>query len=169
LEEAMLLWAFCLLLIVYLGDTFRWKGENISTTEVAQVIGAIPIVADANVYGVPIPGHEGKAGCVALVLSEEKNTEDWKMTLAAYARSKLPNYAIPVFVRVLEDSADMATGNNKQLKAPFQAEGIDPDLFGTKVRNGETHTMYWLRPGADEFVPYTKHDWIALHNGRLKL
>lgn len=84
-------------------------------------------------------------------------------------RSMLPKYAVPVFVRLLKDPADMMTGNNKHLKVPFQSEGINPALFGTKVRNGNTHIMYWWRPGTDEYVPYTENDWVALQNGRIKL
>src|SRR6202043_140807 len=50
-----------------IGDTFRWKGENVSTTEVAEVIATFPGVREANVYGVSVPGYEGRAGMAALV------------------------------------------------------------------------------------------------------
>lgn len=49
-----------------LGDTFRWKGENVSTAEVSEVLGKYPGVLDANVYGVQVPGHDGKAGAAAI-------------------------------------------------------------------------------------------------------
>lgn len=81
----------------------------------------------------------------------------------------LPQHAVPVFVRVVKDPADMMTGNNKHLKVPFQSEGIDPALLGTKVRNGGAHAMYWLRPGADGFVRYTDNEWRALQDGRIRL
>lgn len=55
-----------------LGDTFRWKGENVSTTEVANVLGEYPGIVDANVYGVQLPGHDGRAGAVALVVEDGK-------------------------------------------------------------------------------------------------
>lgn len=51
-----------------LGDTFRWKGENVSTAEVSEILGTYPGVVDANVYGVQVPGHDGKAGAVAIYI-----------------------------------------------------------------------------------------------------
>jgi acyl-CoA synthetase (AMP-forming)/AMP-acid ligase II len=53
-----------------LGDTFRWKSENVSTTEVSEVLGRFPGVVDANVYGVELPHHDGRAGCAALLLAD---------------------------------------------------------------------------------------------------
>ena len=52
-----------------LGDTFRWKGENVSTAEVSECLGRYPGVVDANVYGVQIPNHDGRAGCAALMIN----------------------------------------------------------------------------------------------------
>lgn len=128
------------------------------------------MVADANVYGVSVPGHEDKVGCAALVLSKMDAKGDWAKTLARHLRSTLPRYAVPVFLRLLKNPADMMTGNNKHLKVPFQSEGINPRLFGTKVRNGDTHAMYWLKPGTKGgYAPYTDSDWLALQNGQIKL
>lgn len=152
-----------------IGDTYRWKGENVSTTEVSQAVGTLPIVAHANVYGVSVPGYEGRAGCIALVLSDVDAKGYWTKTLASHLRSVLPKYAIPVFVRLLKDPADMMTGNNKHLKVPFQYEGIDRALFGMRVLNGNTHTMYWWKPGTDKYVRFTENDWLALQNGRINL
>ena len=56
-----------------LGDTFRWKGENVSTAEVSECLGKFPGVVDANVYGVEVPNHDGRAGCAALLLRSEAN------------------------------------------------------------------------------------------------
>jgi acyl-coenzyme A synthetase/AMP-(fatty) acid ligase len=58
-----------------LGDTFRWKSENVSTAEVSEVLGKFPGVIDANVYGVEVPGHDGRAGCAALLLNPGPGNE----------------------------------------------------------------------------------------------
>jgi fatty-acyl-CoA synthase len=106
-----------------LGDTFRWKGENVSTTEVANVIRSCPGVTDAIVYGVQVPGNEGRAGMAAITTTEGFSFE----TLAQHLE-RLPAYARPLFVRHC-DSLD-TTGTFKLVKARFITEGytnaIDP-------------------------------------------
>ncbi len=58
-----------------LGYTFRWKGENVSTAEVSEVLGKFPGVIEANVYGVELPGHDGKAGTAAIVLDPQEKAK----------------------------------------------------------------------------------------------
>ena len=151
------------------GDTFRWKGENVSTTEVSEILGSSPHLADVNIYGIAVPGHEGKAGCAAIVLSSSGAQSNWRRDLFTRARSSLPKYAVPMFVRVLQDSADMSTGNNKHFKAPFQAEGIDIASFGQQVANGKTHALFWLKPGYEEYQLFKKDDLRDLQSGLARL
>ena len=153
-----------------LGDTYRWKSENVSTAEVAEVLGQFPGVHEANVFGVQVPGHEGRAGCVALTLSPEvKDKLDWRGFLKA-ARSQLPSYAVPVFVRVLEgEVGGGASHNNKQDKVKFRAEGVDPGLRGSKVPGGERDGMLWLPPKGEEYMPFADREWQSLVTGAARL
>ncbi|KAL2758889.1 hypothetical protein ACRALDRAFT_1075272 [Sodiomyces alcalophilus JCM 7366] len=154
-----------------LGDTYRWKGENVSTTEVAQVLGSASQIAEANVYGVRIPGHDGRAGCVALVLKNGGTADDLdRAGLAALLRSKLPSYAVPLFLRVRDGGVGaMSTDNHKHSKVPLREEGVDPRLRGTKVKGGERDRFFWLPAGASEYVPFTESDWDGLGQARARL
>jgi fatty-acyl-CoA synthase len=127
-----------------LGDTFRWKGENVSTAEVAQVICACPGVRAAAVYGVRVPGADGKAGMAALVV--EEHTFD-HAALHAHLVAKLPAYARPMFVRLCQ--ALPSTGTFRLRKADLVREGYeqssDPVWFDDRTRA--------------QFVPYDRKLW----------
>ncbi len=105
-----------------LGDTFRWKGENVATLEVEHLLNSAPGVHETAVYGVSVPGAEGRAG-MALVVPDEVGRFDPQAFLA-HAAKKLPRYARPLFIRVAA-SMDV-TGNFKNRKLRLQAEGFDP-------------------------------------------
>lgn len=151
-----------------LGDTFRWKSENVSTAEVAEVLGKYPGIGEAIVYGTLVPRHDGRAGCVALRLADGTSPEnfDWK-ALLEYARSKLPRYAVPIFIRLATTSSN--TDNQKQNKAPLREEGIALDKYGTKVVGGEKDAVLWTKPGANAYVPFTSEDLDKLQNGNTLL
>jgi len=153
-----------------LGDTYRWKSENVSTAEVAEILGRFPGVLEANVYGVQVPGHEGRAGCVALTIAPELKAKfDWR-AFAQAAQKQLPRYAVPVFARVSEgEVGGRASHNNKQDKVKLRTEGADPGLRGYKVPGGERDGMLWLPPKTAEYVPFGDHDWQALVQGAAKL
>ncbi|MCJ1412886.1 hypothetical protein MMC19_006986 [Ptychographa xylographoides] len=141
-----------------IGDTFRWKSENVSTNEVAEVVGHHPAIVDANVYGVELPNHDGRAGAIAVVFNRpaDQNLMD---SLAAHAHEKLPRYAVPLFLRVTKEA--QATGNNKQQKHVLKKEGVDPDKVHVEDR------LFWLRNGT--YTEFTKKDWQSLHSGEVKL
>ncbi|MDY6816386.1 MAG: long-chain-acyl-CoA synthetase [Pseudomonadota bacterium] len=103
-----------------MGDTFRWKGENVSTTEVENIIDSSGMVEEAIVYGVEIPGTNGKAGMVTLVLRDNGNDSDINR-LFGYLQDNLPPYAVPVFVRVTH--AIEKTGTFKYRKVDIQKLG----------------------------------------------
>jgi acyl-CoA synthetase (AMP-forming)/AMP-acid ligase II len=153
-----------------LGDTFRWKSENVSTAEVAEHLGRFPGVLEANVYGVSVPGHEGRAGCAALTLEPSvQGTFDWR-AFATFAKAGLPRYAVPVFIRVMNNEVgELATHNNKQNKLPLRDEGIDPRLRGTKVKDGKAHQILWIKGDDSEYRPFSEKDWHSLVAGQAKL
>ncbi|TKA27551.1 hypothetical protein B0A50_04381 [Salinomyces thailandicus] len=149
-----------------LGDTFRWKSENVSTAEVAEVLGRFPDIVEANVYGVEIPGHDGRAGCAAIFIPHERRGAfDW-VGLLAHARKHLPRYAVPVFLRVVEKQTAMH--NNKQNKVPLRKEGVEHG----KIMSGEGGRgdgLRWARPGADCYEAFEVKDWQSLVSGMSRL
>jgi acyl-CoA synthetase (AMP-forming)/AMP-acid ligase II len=150
-----------------LGDTFRWKSENVSTAEVALTMGQYPGVAEANVYGVLVPNAEGRAGCAALHLDPNyRGTVDYS-ELLRFLRSRLPRYAVPVFLRIVKSSTHIH--NHKQNKVPLRKEGVDPRLIGTEVPAGRDDVFLWVPPKADEYVPFTPADWESLASGKARL
>ncbi|PYH98172.1 long-chain fatty acid transporter [Aspergillus ellipticus CBS 707.79] len=152
-----------------LGDTFRWKGENVSTSEVAEILGVHPEVHEANVYGVTLPNHDGRAGCAAVVFQHQSRAEDPSVvvppskeildSLAAHVLKNLPRFAAPQFLRI---TAEMqATGNFKQQKHVLRTQGVDPSLVTPEDR------LYWLQ--GNQYVPFEAKDWSRLHGGQAKL
>ncbi len=104
-----------------IGDTFRWKGENVSTTEVAETIGLFPGVQEAIVYGVAVPHHDGRAGMAALVVDAAAIFD--LDGLHAFLSERLPAYARPMFLR-FRPHLDV-TGTFKPRKMDLVAEGFD--------------------------------------------
>ncbi len=104
------------------GDTFRWKSENVATSEVAEALSVYPGVLQANVYGVQVPGYDGRAGMAAIQAGEAL---DFK-ALAEHLRHELPSYARPVFLRLVQGNAeDHSTGTFKLKKSDLVDEGFN--------------------------------------------
>ncbi len=105
-----------------IGDTFRWKGENVSTQEVAEAVDAFPGVALSAVYGVEVPHCEGRVGMAALVFEEGARLDP--DAFHAHVTAALPGYARPAFVRV-QDEPEL-TGTFKLRKVDLQRQAYDP-------------------------------------------
>ncbi len=105
-----------------IGDTFRWKGENVATAEVAQAIAAFPGVLDVNVYGVELPGRDGRAGMATLVVNDAFAIDELRAHLAA----RLPPYARPLFLRLSRELE--ITETFKHRKRELVAQGFDPQI-----------------------------------------
>lgn len=157
-----------------IGDTFRWKSENVSTSEVAQVMGSHPELHETNVYGVQLPHHEGRAGCAAIVLKDQVSVSDpaskpivepsptFLRSLASHASDNLPKYALPLFLRVMREM--QSTGNNKQQKHILRREGVNPESIEAS-KDGDL--LYWLRDGT--YVPFSHAEWSRLNAGAVRL
>jgi fatty-acyl-CoA synthase len=103
-----------------IGDTFRWKGENVSTLEVENAVASCPGVAEVAVYGVAVPGFDGRAGMAAIVVDGRFSPE----TLHAHVSKLLPSYARPLLIRIVPELA--VTETFKQKKQLLIDEGYDP-------------------------------------------
>jgi fatty-acyl-CoA synthase len=104
-----------------LGDTFRWKGENVAASEVEAMLGAHPDIEQAVVYGVSVPGADGKAGMAAIRLRPDTGFRG--ADIGAHLTHHLPGYAVPLFVRVVEWFPQTSTF--KYVKTELQASGYD--------------------------------------------
>ncbi|KAL8767331.1 MAG: hypothetical protein Q9209_006169 [Squamulea sp. 1 TL-2023] len=144
-----------------IGDTFRWKSENVSTAEVSEVLGMHPAIGEANVYGVEIPHHEGKAGCATIMFNNNagKGQEIFD-GIASHVKANLPRYAVPLFLRVTKEM--QATGNNKQQKHPLRTQGVDP----AKIRDSGDQ-LFWFNGGT--YTNFGDEEWRTLEAGRVKL
>ncbi|XP_006895367.1 PREDICTED: very long-chain acyl-CoA synthetase isoform X2 [Elephantulus edwardii] len=139
------------------GDTFRWKGENVATTEVADIVGLVEFVQEVNVYGVPVPGHEGRIGMASIKMKENHEFDGKK--LFKHIAEYLPTYARPRFIRV-QDTIEI-TGTFKHRKVTLVEEGFNP----ASVKD----TLYFLDDQAKMYVPMTEDIYNAITNKTLKL
>jgi len=137
------------------GDTFRWKGENVSTGEVAEVLSSCSGIEEANVYGVEVPGTDGRAGMASLVVDE---TFSPKALLDAIKPS-LPAYARPLFLRLLSEIE--TTGTFKHRKVDSVREGFDP----VKVAD----PLYLLDSQRGEYVVLNSDRHAQILSGELRL
>ena len=128
-----------------LGDTFRWKGENVSTTEVENILLSYSGISAAVVYGVTIPQTEGRAGMAALTITDQ-NQQRFIEGLFKFLRQQLPAYAIPLFVRILPQIE--ATATFKHPKHILQKEGYQPEQT--------LDSIYVCLPGSDRYQLLTE-------------
>ncbi len=124
-----------------LGDSFRWKGENVSTNEVGEILCGLAGIELACVYGVAVPGAEGKAGMAALVPAP--GTAIDLARFAAHCEANLPRYARPVFLRIA--SALEVTGTHKLVRTRLVAQGYDPAATDDP--------LYAWDPAEERYVP----------------
>jgi fatty-acyl-CoA synthase len=138
-----------------IGDTFRWKGENVSTTEVEEAIGAFDGALAASVYGVRVPGRDGSAGMAAIVTQPAFNLA----TFHDHLMQRLPDYARPVFLR-LRTNIEM-TSTFKTKKIDLVQEGFDPRTIDDPI--------YLNDPTAKAFVRIDTGLYERIVSGQVRL
>ncbi|HWX88729.1 MAG TPA: hypothetical protein VNY75_00375, partial [Rhizomicrobium sp.] len=138
-----------------IGDTFRWKGENVSTGEVGEALAAVPGILEANVFGVTVPGVDGRAGMASLVVDGDFGLDD----LPARLKARLAPYARPIFLR-LAARIDV-TGTFKQRKMDLVREGFDPSALADP--------LYFLDPETGKYERLTPQRYADIVEGRVKL
>ena len=136
------------------GDTFRWKGENVAASEVNDAIRECPGVLDASTYGVAVTGHDGRAGMSAIVIGD-----DFDFTaLADHLAARLPVYAHPLFLRI---SASLdATETFKQKKHQLAREGFDPAV---------ADPVYFRDPVSGAYRPLQADEHACIVNGTIRI
>jgi len=136
-----------------IGDTFRWKGENVATSEVADAICAFPGIKDATVYGVAIPGSDGRAGMAAIVTDSHVDLP----ALRSHLIDRLPDYARPVFLRLRRDLP--VTTTFKHTKQSLAHEGCNP--------GATSDPLYFDDPDRGQFLPVDKALYDRIRRGAL--
>jgi fatty-acyl-CoA synthase len=138
-----------------IGDTFRWKGENVATGEVSAALARQKGIAEASVYGVAVPGAEGRAGMASLVVDKAFDIT----ALPDQLKARLPAYALPIFLR-LSPSIEV-TGTFKQRKIDLVREGFNPA--------GISDPVFWLDPATNAYERLTVGRYADIADGRVKL
>jgi fatty-acyl-CoA synthase len=138
-----------------IGDTFRWKGENVATSEVNDAVRDFTGVVDATTYGVSIPGADGRAGMSAIVVNEGFEIE----ALPAHLAQRLPGYARPVFIRISRELD--ATETFKQKKGGLAREGFDPSAI--------VEPLFMLEPKSGAYVALNGKTYEQILDGTIRL
>jgi fatty-acyl-CoA synthase len=138
-----------------IGDTFRWKGENVATSEVSEAITGFRGVQEANVYGVSVPGADGRVGMAALVAERELDLEGF----GAHVMQRLAGYARPVFLRVMGEIE--TTSTFKQRKVDLVKQGFDP--------SATVDAIFFLHPELQTYVRLTPALYRDICEGKVRL
>jgi len=137
------------------GDTFRWKGENVATSEVNEAVADCPGVVDAATYGVAVPGADGRAGMVAVVAGDGFDLAQFRNHLSR----RLPAYACPVVIRFC--AALDTTETFKQKKQQLAREGLDPRLV--------TDPLFFRDPKSGAYRALDAASYAKILDGAIRL
>ena len=138
-----------------IGDTFRWKGENVATSEVAQSFQGIQGIEEVNVYGVTIPGNDGKAGMASLVTESDIDLKQ----VYSQLKDTLPSYAMPLIIRVQKEIE--ITGTFKHKKVDLVKQGFNPDEM--------IDPLYFIDNDSSTFIKLDANLYQKIMNQEIKL
>jgi fatty-acyl-CoA synthase len=138
-----------------IGDTYRWKSENVSTNEVSEAIGMFEGIEQANVYGVDVPHTDGRAGMAVIVAHGPIDMP----SLSTHIRNELPSYAVPLFLRFKTEVE--VTGTFKYRKVELVNEGFDPSQI--------SDPMFWMDPSTRQYEPLTAEVFALVQSGSVRL
>ncbi len=139
-----------------IGDTFRWKGENVATSEVAEALSVYPGIKEANVYGVKVGDLDGRAGMAAIVAGPDLDLAG----LAAHLENQLAAYARPLIIRLLQNEMEI-TGTFKHRKVELVKEGFDPATVADP--------MVWVDPESKSYKPLDAATHARMLSGEIRL
>jgi fatty-acyl-CoA synthase len=137
-----------------IGDTYRWKSENVSTADVGSALGTFDGIIEANAYGVNVPHHEGRAG-MAVIVADKPIEYD---ALLLHLKAQLPNYALPLFLRLKKEVETTATFKYK--KIDLVSDGFDP--------NKNSDEILWLNPKLQKYEKLTDQEFININQGNIR-
>jgi acyl-CoA synthetase (AMP-forming)/AMP-acid ligase II len=139
-----------------LGDTYRWKGENVSTEEMETVINTFDQVEYSCAYGVLIPGAEGRAGMISFII---KGDDEFNLDrFSEFVNDKIPTYAIPIFLRIKKEFATTAT--DKIQKVKLKQDGYNVNEIEDPI--------YILLPKSSKYEPLTKEIYEGILAGKYR-
>jgi fatty-acyl-CoA synthase len=138
-----------------IGDTFRWKGENVATSEVNEAVVSCPGVVEATTYGVEVKGADGRAGMVAIVTDDRFDLGK----LGDHLARRLPAYACPAFVRLC--AVLDSTETFKQKKQDLVRAGFDPNRI--------TDPLFYRDPKSGDFLPLDAAGYARISDGTIRL
>ncbi|MBI3993075.1 MAG: long-chain-acyl-CoA synthetase, partial [Candidatus Lambdaproteobacteria bacterium] len=139
-----------------IGDTFRWKGENVSTQEVQEIVSQFGGVSLVNVVGVEVPHAEGRAGLAAITMDGGRQFDP--QAFYGFVSSKLPAYARPAFVRLISEME--LTGTFKMKKTDLKSQGYDPSMISEPV--------YYRDDAARTYSPLDPVKARGIHEGAIR-
>jgi len=137
------------------GDTYRWKGENVSTMEVESILNTFEGMDMCNVYGVEMPDAEGKAGMISIVCEDKTFDTD---SFSKFISENLPKYTIPIFIRI-KDELEF-TGTHKLRKVNLRKQGFDVDKIKDRI--------YFWNSKSSKYELFDREQYQNVINGKLK-